>query len=352
MAEHYNITNLLSYNAEYNILLGKRSNGKSYQCKDTVIKDYVQKGLRFVLLRRYALDSKPSKVVGYFDDYVHDGNIEKLTNGEWEYITARTNNIYFAKKVDGKEVRSEVIGQYWDLLGAEHVKSQSFVNYGNLLYEEFITDGLYLDDEPTKLQQFISTVARLNRIRVLLVGNTLTRVCPYFSAWHLDKVLNQKIGTIDTYDFPVVDGKITLAVEYCKATKQKNYMFFGRAAKQIVSGEWDTHAVPILPKPFQYYDEVYKLVLEYNNMKFVLSLLVEPADGGRLLFVYPYHGKQKIERKLTPVFSDKPFITKRLLPTNPAEKMMIWCLQYEKVCYSDNLTGTDFENVLKNYSIY
>ena len=352
MADFYDISELLSKNAEYNLLLGKRANGKSYQCKKTVLDDYVKRGLKFVYLRRYSIDAKPSLVQGYFDDIVQNGYIEEITNGQWQYVSARANNIYFAKQIDGKEVKSETIGQYWDLYTAEHVKSQSFVNYGNILYEEFVTDGLYLTDEPHKLMQFISTVARLNRIRVLLVGNTLTKVCPYFTAWHLDRVLKQKIGTIDVYEFPVGDDSITLAVEYCRKTKSKNYMFFGDSAKQIVSGEWDNHAVPVLPKPREMYDIIYTVQLEYENFSFVMELLVDPVEGGRIIFVYPYNHKRNIVRKITTVFSDQPYITSVLNAKNRAEAAMIDCFRMKKVCYSDNITGTDFENVMKNFRFF
>ena len=352
MSEFYDISELLSKNAEYNLLLGKRANGKSYQCKLTVLKDYIERGLKFVYLRRYSVDAKPRLVQGYFDDVAQNGTIEKMTNKQWQYITARANNIYFARREDGKEIKSEPIGQYWDLYTAEHVKSQSFVNFGNILYEEFITDSLYLPNEPAKLMQFISTVARLNRVRVLLVGNTLTKVCPYFTAWNLDRVLRQKQGTIDVYEFPAGDDTITLAVEYCRKTKSKNYMFFGDSAKQIVSGEWDNHAVPVLPKPREMYDIVYTIQIDYNNFSFVMELLVDPVEGGRIIFVYPFSGKKKIIRKITPEFSDKPYITSVFNIKNRAESAMCDCIHLKKICYSDNITGTDFENVMKNFRFW
>ena len=35
--KYYDITNLLNTKAQYMILLGQRANGKSYQCKKTVL---------------------------------------------------------------------------------------------------------------------------------------------------------------------------------------------------------------------------------------------------------------------------------------------------------------------------
>ena len=38
-SKYYDITNLLSTKAQYLMLLGQRSNGKSYQVKETILKD-------------------------------------------------------------------------------------------------------------------------------------------------------------------------------------------------------------------------------------------------------------------------------------------------------------------------
>ena len=37
--KYYDIKNLLETKAQYMILLGQRANGKSYQCKKTVLED-------------------------------------------------------------------------------------------------------------------------------------------------------------------------------------------------------------------------------------------------------------------------------------------------------------------------
>ena len=77
----YDISNILKEHAEYNILLGQRSNGKSYQCKKLVLDEAWKKGLNFVYLRRMSLDVKPSMVEQYFGDIVANGYITELTGG-------------------------------------------------------------------------------------------------------------------------------------------------------------------------------------------------------------------------------------------------------------------------------
>lgn len=345
---YYNIANLLSTKAQYLMLLGQRANGKSYQCKETVLKDAFEKGRRFVYLRRWSADIKAKNVSRYFDDYP----IKKLTKGLYTGIIAYGGVLYFScVDEDGKLVKGPEIGYYCALNELERYKSQVFSETYNILYEEFITDKVYLDNEPSLLQQFVSTVFRHSEGRVFLIGNTLSRVCPYFVEWCLDGVLKQKLGTIEVYHYHVADSIINIAVEYCANSNAENKMFFGQTAKQIVSGEWDTKDVPKLPKPQSCYEKVYEVLVEYQSFKFVIELLVEPVYGGLVCFVYPFTGMRKIARVLTDTFTDTPLHSARLDTRRRPEALINECFRTNKVCYSDNLTGADFRHVNEAFHI-
>lgn len=348
--KYYSIKNILATDAQYMLLLGQRANGKSYQAKLTVLTEAYKYGNKFVYLRRWKEDIKQNSVTAYFADMP----IDKITNNEWENVIAWNGNIYFSRHDDKGEIeKSDVIGRYCALNEAERYKSQMFVNYKYIIYEEFITDKLYLVNEPTNLQHFVSTVAREKTMHVIMVGNTLSRVCPYFSEWCLDGVLKQKQGTIEVYHYHTSDDTtVDIAVEYCATANIKNTMFFGQSAKQIVTGEWDTTEVAKLPK-FQYeYDIAYEVLLEYQKFKFAIQLLIEPKAGGILCFVYPFSGKREIVRKITNIFSDSPLITKMLDISRRPEMLMSECFKGDKVCYSDNLTGADFKHVIQNFRFF
>jgi len=347
---YYNITNLLNTHAQWLMLLGQRANGKSYQVKKTVLEDaYAGRG-NFVYLRRYRADIKQAFVTSYFDDMP----VYKITNGDYDSVRAINGNIYFITlDEDGLIDKKKLIGRYCALNESIRYKSQVFKGYTNIVYEEFITDDVYLNDEPRLLQQFVSTVARLDTVRVFLVGNTLSRVCPYFNEWCLEGVLKQKQGTIDLYHYHMEDGiTVTIAVEYCANANNENTMFFGQSAKQIITGEWDVKELPKLPREQYHYEMVYEVKIEYQSFKFCMQLLVEPTDGGRLLFVYPLTKDRNIYRILTDTFSDLPNITSRLDKDRKAEAYMIKCLQLNKICFSDNLTGSDFYRVLDKLKLY
>ena len=341
---YYDISEMLKTNAEYMMLLGQRSNGKSYQVKKTVLEDFYFNETKFIYLRRWKADIKQKEVSTYFDDIP----IAKYTNREYNSVRAMNGFIYLCKIEDGLIVEKREMGRYCALNEYERYKSQVFMNYKNIVYEEFITDSIYLNYEPKLLQQFVSTVARLDKIRVFLIGNTLTRVCPYFHEWCLENVLKQKQGTIEIYKYHMEDNvEVKIAVEYCANTNNKNTMFFGQAAKQIVTGEWDVKEVPKLPRQLYEYEKIYEVMVVYQAFKFVLELLIEPKEGGVIIFVYPYTSNRKIQRVITDEFSDKPYISSKLDVDKKPELLMLKALRMDKVCYSDNLTGSDFSKVIE-----
>lgn len=346
---YYDISSILSTGAQYMILLGQRANGKSYQAKSTALKAAYQHGKKFVYLRRWREDIKQKAVQAYFGDMP----IYSITNGEWDHIKVWNGEIFFATIDDtGKEIKSECIGRACALNESERYKSWVFKDYQYILFEEFITDKAYLVDEPRQLQQYVSTVARNESITVIMVGNTLSRVCPYFSEWCLEGVLQQKQGTIEIYHYHVGETIVDIAVEYCANANAQNKMFFGQTAKQIISGEWDTVDVPKLPRKYYQYEKVYEIMVRYQKFEFIVELLVEPRDGGTLCHVYPSTKKRKVYRVITDEFSDLPNITTKLDIKKRPEAIMANCFRLDKVCFSDNLTGSDFRNVMNVFRIW
>lgn len=345
--KYYSIANMLKTDAEYMILLGQRANGKSYQAKITALKNAYKTGRKFIYLRRWKADITAKAVKAYFDDI----DIAEVTNEEYDTIETWNNSIYFGRyNDDGKIEKSAEIGKYCALNESERYKSWAFKDYDYIVFEEFITDNMYLMDEPTMLQQFVSTVARLDKVHVLMIGNTLTRICPYFSEWCLDGVLKQKQGTIEIYHFHTdEESTVNIAVEYCANVNYKNKMFFGQTAKQIISGEWDTKSEPKLPKNQRDFTCVYEVKVAYQKFSFVMQLLIDKETGGALVFVYPYTKKREIMRIVTDEFSGDRMITATLDHTRKPEHMIYDCWQQNKFCFSDNLTGADFKNIVKTY---
>ena len=349
---YYDLTNLLNTNARWLVLYGMRANGKSYACKSHALED-AYKGIgTFVYLRRWSEDIKQKEVGTYF----LDAPVSKITKGEYDGVYAWQGYFYFCNYDDeGKPVKSSApIGRYCSLNQAERYKSQVFKDVENIIFEEFITDKIYLgtnvNPEPKILMQFVSTVARDRDVRVFLIGNTISRVCPYFEYFGLKGIMQQKPGTIDIYHLRGENGVVDIAVENCEVIVTKSKMFFGLASKQITSGEWDVNEVPKLLKPYEFYDMLYEIRVVFSDFKYILQLLMDSESGGTFVYIYPdTKGSRKILRTVTNEFHVSPYVTNGLLGKIPAEQLIADAFRKGKVCYSDNLTGTDFRNVLQQY---
>lgn len=351
----YDITKLLNTGAEYLIPLGKRSNGKSFQVRKVILEDAYKGISDFVYLRRFQADIKQNDVSAWFSD--PNFSVEDITNGEYDSVTAFQGFIYFSKynEETGKVERGRKCGRYCALNDDIRYKSQSFPNTHNIVYEEFITDEVYLPNEPTRLMQFVSTVFRDEKGHVFLIGNTLSRVCPYFYEWGLAGTLRQPQGTIEVYtkhykDDSGNDVQVRIAVENCSNDGNNSGMFFGNASKQIVSGEWDVKPFPRLPESIDNYDMIYRLSLIYQNFLFGLSLVCG-NDGCVYLYIENLEEPFEDCRIIQEDFSSDLLISSALNKHSRAEMKMKECFENNKVCYSDDLTGTDFENVRLQFPV-
>lgn len=340
--EYYSMENLLKVHADYNLLIGMNNNGKSYQVKLFCLTQAFENH-KFVYLRRYKEDIKQYAVESYFGDMP----VSKITNGQYDSVTAFQGYIYFSLEVEGKMKRGPRIGRYCALSEYQRYKSTTFVGYDNIIYEEFITDDIYLSEEPLKLQRFVTIVARDRKVRVWMVGNTMSRVVPYFGEWNLKGSLTQKKGTIEIYHESYEGIPIDIAVEMCGVIDSGSKMFFGNAAKQIVSGEWSVKEYPRLPFPYKEYSVAYEMQVQYQMFAFNIRLMVK--DDTALGFVSPAKVKKKKGRIITDVFSDNALISPALDPRFKGERILQKLYRQNKFCYTDNLTGSDFNQLLAQF---
>ena len=82
----------------------------------------------------------------------------------------------------------------------------------------------------------------------------------------------------------------------------------------------------------------------------MIKLLVDKEEGTKVAFVYPSTGKRKIERLVTDKFTTGVMESRYFWDTNP-ERYIKDCINENRVCYSDNLTASDFNNVIMQMGI-
>ena len=347
--KYYSLDNINKTKAQYRMLLGEKSNGKSYAVKSELIRDAYLNHRKFVYMRRFREDMKTVDVNAYFAD----APVKDITHHYYDRVVVDKGIIYLANYNDEEDKfeKGPDIGRCVYLSGYEHFASQAFPDTYNIVYEEFITQRTYIPNEPAQLQKMVSTILRDREGAVYLVGNTINRVCPYFTEWQLTHTIRQQPGTIEIYKFHRTGAEgeeiITeVAVERCESSNSTTNMFFGRTAEFIVKGGWEVYDKAKLPDDNNF-TMLYELLLESQGFAFVVQLMVG-EDGGQFVYVYPFSYKRNIPRIISDRFSTSPFVTATFNPKINAEVIMQKCIKEKKVCFSDNLTGSDFEQVLAN----
>lgn len=347
---------------QYLMLVGQRSNGKSYAAKEDALRNYLETGHKFFYLRRYDEDIRPGNVEQYLQDMVCTRDqktkkvirepIKELTNNNYTTISVFRGGIYLANIAeDGKIKRGEQIGYTGSLNKSDRLKSQNFDDCDLVIFEEFITNKMYTLNEPTEVQQVISTICRLSDVRVYMIGNTLSRINPYYSAWGLQGTSKQKQGELGLYAFKADDNTQTnVGVFLCEALNVRSRMAFGSSAKQITKGYYHSDPQSKLTGDVEDYEVLHTIVFIYDNHGFLLQLLRHKYNRDHLTwYVQPKSTRpQAGTRIITDVYSEDPLVTHSFkMGLNDREIAALKMIPAGKIAYSDDLTGTEFRQCYK-----
>lgn len=356
---HYNLDNIDAEKATINLIYGERSNGKSYQVKHKkgVLK-YWNTGKRFILMRRWKEEISAEKIEQYFADV----NVEEITEGAYNCITMYKKQLWLSNynPEDGKTKRGEKIGYVVALSTEQNYAGASYLDVEDIIFEEFMSRSEYLANESTRLMNFYVTADRKRKVvRLWLVGNTISRVCPYITDWELrDIVTRQEQGTIEktklwTGDFDENTGEpvmVDLAIEYCKSTGRSSFAV-GKHAEMLNKGSWQSDPQPHLPKSKKAYDCKLRIAFVYDDLKYLAEYLVDRESDEIAWFIYPYKGK--IDDK-TIVISNHVKISRywqrNIYDTNfkneKLNRLLYNTFRESNIFYSSDLDGTDFKQAI------
>lgn len=237
-----------SYNANYNIIFGERSNGKTYDTIKYALDSYIDRGWQFVIMRRNSDEITASFATQFLKN--HDGYLKNKLgeNAETSYYAGKFY-LYRDRKENPKD--KEIIGYTMSVSGWTKYKGSSYPDVHIIILDEFLTTHRYVWENPLKpLQEFndfinnVSTIARCNDdVEIYLLGNTVTRYSPYFDGFGIDPFSIKK-GEIVT--FKTKQGAL-IAVEHCKGSgvkKSDKLLNFGSTGKMIINGEWEINSFP------------------------------------------------------------------------------------------------------------
>ena len=356
MMKFYSLKKILSKNAQYNIIIGERSNGKTYASLKYALEQYLKTGKQFAYMRRWQEDVKGKRAKQLFASLESDGTIAKLTNGEFQTIEFWIGKFYLAR-IDGqlnKPVREEKpIGFAFSLTEMEHDKSISYPDITTIIFDEFITRKLYLPDEFVTFMNSLSTIIRhRNDVKIFMLANTVNKYSPYFKEMGLSKIQEMKQGTIDIYRYGKSDLKV--AVEYCSESNKQlkpsdiYFAFDNPKLEMIKGGKWELDLYPHLPVKYKPKDIILTYFISFDDN----LIQAEIIDNGKEVFTYVHRKTTPIKNIYDIVFSFENsgmlnHITNITRPFNKLTKTIWQFFKMEKVFYQDNELG----EIVRNYIV-
>lgn len=292
--KYYSLKNILSQNAEYNMIIGERSNGKTYACLKYALEDYVNNDRKCAYLRRWKDDIIGKRAESVFSSLVANKEIERITLGRYDNIVYSRGCYYLAKydETSRKMIASKrYFCKTFSLSDSEHDKSTSYPEIKNIIFDEFLTRRYYLPDEFIVFMNVLSTIIREKKdVKIFMLGNTVNKYCPYFDEMGLKNIPTQKQDTIDVYNYG--DNGLSVAVEYCgniqkKKDSNKYFAFNNPKLNMITNGAWEIDIYPHLKigQKINNKDIIYSFTIEFSYKK-IQGDIVESDDGYFLFFHY------------------------------------------------------------------
>lgn len=354
---YYSLKEILKRKAHYNVIFGERSNGKTYAVLLYALKAYVKTGKQLAIVRRFREDFRGKRGQELFRGIVTNNEVSKATKGAYTGIY-HYGDLWYLSAPDGKggvtrDEKPFAIG--FAISEMEHDKGSSYPDITTVLFDEFMTRGIYLPNEFVMFQNVLSTIIRRrNDVTIFMCGNTVNRYCPYFREMGLKHVSQMKQGDIDLYQYGE-ETPLKVAVEYADSASIRKpsdvyFAFDNSHLKMIVNGAWEIGSYPHAPCKWKPSDIIFIYFIEFDGN----LLQCEIIQRNNFLFTFVHVKTTAIKDKENAVIfsvkdSPNPLHNHKITALFPpfVPKLFLF-YKTDKVFYQDNETG----EVIRNYLLY
>lgn len=359
--KYYRSRKIDATHAQYRIIIGQRSNGKGYQVLENMLKQYQRDGSSSVYLRRWGEDIKSTKARTIFEPLIKDGLISKYTDGIWDGVYYYSSAWYFCKADpdhDGKVIKSDKPFCYGLALNEmEHVKSASFPSVRLIFFDEFLTRFGYLIDEFVIFMNELSTIIRQrDNVIIYMVGNTVSKDCPYFKEMGLNRITDMKPGDLQTYEYG--ESGLKVAVEFSDMPAKRKpsdvYFAFNNPRLEMITGQgqvWELNLYPHKPVPFRDADIKFIYFIRYNDNLLQCEIVIK--DHYNFTFVHPKTTDLKdpehdliFDTEASPLYTRSRKINQGIGKSKIVSKIVSY-YNNEKIFFSDNETGEIMRSYLQ-----
>lgn len=353
----YSVDNILSKKCQYNMIIGERSNGKTYSSLEVILKKWWEKGEQGAYIRRYKEDYRGKRGQQLFEGHETNGNIAKITNGEWTNVKYYSGRWYLSKKdetLNTMVTQEEPFCYAFSLSDMEHDKSTSYSRVTTIIFDEFLTRSYYLQDEFVLFMNVLSTIIRhRDNVTIFMLANTVNKYAPYFKEMGLRHVADMELGKIDIYSYG--ESKLKVAVERCKSLNKEGkksdvyFAFDNPSLAMITGGAWEINIYPHNPRKFTRADIIFVFFICFNDN--ILQCEVVRLEDCQ--YIYIHNKTTKIQDEdhdiiFSEEYDPRPNHFRNIRRgTSKVEQKIGYYFANDKVFYQDNEVGEVVNNYLQ-----
>lgn len=361
LQQYYDRSAIDATQAPYRLIIGQRSNGKTYSVLKTIIEQYFTEGKRSAYVRRYAEEIMPKNCQLLFSQPSLIQMIIELSGGEYNGTFYRANCFYFAfYDEDGTKQRQDPIPfcitraiNTW-----ETTKGQDAGELHLICFDEFMTRTGYLSEEFVKFCNLLSSLIRDRKnVVIYMLANSVNKYCPYFKEMGLQDVDKMEQGEIRIYKYNSSD--LTVAVEYCaqveatKKTGSKYFAFENAQLQMITSGAWEVKLYPRCPYPL-YDEDHWKRFYVSFGQNLICGEIIRPKNKAnhRDMFIFFHRQTKDIDIGDKTILYSNEFMSSqyhvRFIKDCPTElhKIIKELIIKNAMCFADNEVGEIVRNWL------
>lgn len=350
--KYYSSDRIRKHNALYNVVIGQRSNGKTYDWKDRLL-DRRAKNDNFTgaYIRRLDVEIAPKNLSTLFDS--HD--IAKKFKNRFNAVEYRTRAFTLVYKEDGVIVAKDdkpfcyafALNTWEAQKGADRGEVQT------ICFDEFMTRKVYLNDEFVIFQNILSSIIRdRDGTEIFMLANTVNKYCPYFKEMGLTRVEQMKQGDIDVYEYG--DTGLKVAIEFCAESENTNevkkyFAFDNPQLQMITSGTWEIALYPKCPIDVEKKDLFKRFFVFFNNQK-VCGDIIKTKDQIFILYHFHTSDYEPTEKDVVYLEQHDGFMLHcKYLTEKPTElhSLIVKLISYEREFYAGNEVG----EVIRNWKI-
>ena len=357
----------MRYAVPYRLIIGERSNGKTYFVKKHCYEYWRKTGRKFVYLRKRKDSISRKEMKKLWADLNEDLILDDLH----DTIRYTPDSGFYYDNDEGERI---TLGYALSLEDYESKKGIPYNDVDIIFFDEFIEQRGDLTDEWKSFINLISTIRRKrDNVEVFLVANTITKYSTYFENFGID-IKRLKQGQISYIKHEM---GVEVAIEYCRslnkvAGKQMNDKYFGfdnsPASKMIMYGDWDYDIVNVkevdgigwnskrMLYPFYItaLGEVYE-ISEYvsdNPVLFVRKINTQNGVVRKgIMYNISYDNSLRLVKNDKGKMSIVPCYAKvnELMPENinTLWELLHLCAEAKRIVFENLATGSDFSRIIK-----